>query len=273
MKEDAVEYSALFRARYVDVLRFIERRVASPEDAAELAADVFRIAWQRFEPGEASRAWLFGIARNVVLEHYRKTGRRMAATRRYEAEFAVALALSMQLGGVTSSAQPPDPDDTTVLADPTPEADRMVLETTGPLRDALDTDPGFGGIWVDDDHAVHVVMTTDRLSAAEAAAQEAFGDEPPVPIEIDQGDKTYEELVAQRDEITELRRPLLDQGINITTWGPDEELNAVYVKVVDLTEDDEQTIHEALGDDVVVLMEDWPGNEEDAFSRTSDTSP
>ena len=85
-----MEYSALFRARYVDVLRFIERRVASPEDAAELAADVFRIAWQRFEPGEASRAWLFGIARNVVLEHYRKTGRRMAATRRYEAEFAVA---------------------------------------------------------------------------------------------------------------------------------------------------------------------------------------
>ena len=66
-----MEYSALFRARYVDVLRFIERRVASPEDAAELAADVFRIAWQRFEPGEASRAWLFGIARNVVLEHYR----------------------------------------------------------------------------------------------------------------------------------------------------------------------------------------------------------
>lgn len=75
-----------------------------PEDAAELAADVFRIAWQRFEPGEASRAWLFGIARNVVLEHYRKTGRRMAATRRYEAEFAVALALSMQLGGVTQRA-------------------------------------------------------------------------------------------------------------------------------------------------------------------------
>ena len=110
-------------------------------------------------------------------------------------------------------------------------------------------------------------------SAAETAAQEAFGDEPPVPIEIDQGDKTYEELIAQRDEITELRDPLLDQGINITTWGPDEELNAVYVKVVDLTEDDEQTIHEALGDDVVVLMEDWPGNEEDAFSRTSDTSP
>ena len=134
----------------------------------------------------------------------------------------LALALSMQLGGVTSSAQPPDPDDTTVLADPTPEADRMVLETTGPLRDALDTDPGFGGIWVDDDHVVHVVMTADRLSAAETAAQEAFGDEPPVPIEIDQGDKTYEELIAQRDEITELRDPLLDQGINITTWGPDE---------------------------------------------------
>ncbi len=99
MKDDAVEYGALFRARYVDVLRFIERRVASPEDAAELAADVFRIAWQRFEPGAASRAWLFGIARNVVLEHYRKTGRRMAAARRYEAEFAVQLGSSQEVDG------------------------------------------------------------------------------------------------------------------------------------------------------------------------------
>ncbi len=167
----------------------------------------------------------------------------------------LALALSMQLGGATSSAQPPDSDDTTVLADPTPEADRMVLETTGP-----------GGIWVDGDHVVHVVMTADRLTSAEAAAQAAFGDNPPVPIEIDQGDKTYEELVAQRDEITELRDALLDQGINITTWGPDEELGAVYVKVIDLEEGDEQKIHDALGDDVVVLVEDWPGSEEDAFS-------
>ena len=33
----------------------------------------------------------------------------------------------------------------------------------------FDTDPGFGGIWVDDDHVVHVVMTADRLSAAETA--------------------------------------------------------------------------------------------------------
>lgn len=73
------QFSAFFRTHYNAIVRYVERRVAQTEDAAELVADVFRIAWQRFEPGSAaSRAWLFQVAHNVVLDHYRRTGRQRA---------------------------------------------------------------------------------------------------------------------------------------------------------------------------------------------------
>jgi len=70
-------FAALFRAHYIEVQRFLERRVADREDAAELAADVFRVAWQRFDPGAPlGRAWLFAVARNVLGDHYRRVQRR-----------------------------------------------------------------------------------------------------------------------------------------------------------------------------------------------------
>ena len=73
------EFSAYFRRHYNSVVRYVERRVAQPEDAAELVADVFRVAWQRFDPADAaSRAWLFQVAHNVVLDHYRRSGRHRA---------------------------------------------------------------------------------------------------------------------------------------------------------------------------------------------------
>lgn len=71
------EFSAYFRRYYNAVVRYVERRVGQPEDAAELVADVFRVAWLRFDP-TASRAWLFQVAHNVVLDHYRRTGRQRA---------------------------------------------------------------------------------------------------------------------------------------------------------------------------------------------------
>lgn len=147
------------------------------------------------------------------------------------------------------------------MEDPTPEADRRVLETSGPLSDALSSDPGFGGIWVDDDHTVHVVMTAKRLGGAQDIARYAFADGPPTAIPFEVGQHTYEELVARRDEISELLPPLRAQGIGVSQWGPDVELNAVYVMVVDLEEGDEQTIHEVLGDDVVVLEDEAPEGE------------
>ncbi|MFT4229477.1 MAG: sigma-70 family RNA polymerase sigma factor [Microbacterium sp.] len=89
MSENAESFGVLFRGLYNDVLRFMERRVADREDAAELAADVFRVAWQKYDPQqETSRSWLFAVARNTILDYYRRTGRRDAATQRLIAQTA-----------------------------------------------------------------------------------------------------------------------------------------------------------------------------------------
>lgn len=83
------QFSAFFRAHYNAIVRYVERRVAQPEDAAELVADVFRIAWQRFDPASAaSRAWLFQVAHNVVLDHYRRSGRQRALITKLSDEVA-----------------------------------------------------------------------------------------------------------------------------------------------------------------------------------------
>lgn len=83
------QFSAYFRTHYNAIVRYVERRVAQREDAAELVADVFRIAWQRFEPANsASRAWLFQVAHNVVLDHYRRHGRQRALIARVADEAA-----------------------------------------------------------------------------------------------------------------------------------------------------------------------------------------
>jgi RNA polymerase sigma-70 factor (ECF subfamily) len=62
------------------VLRFVARR-AHPSYAEDVAAEVYLVAWRRFEDvpdGDGARAWLFGVARNVLLTGHRSASRRAA---------------------------------------------------------------------------------------------------------------------------------------------------------------------------------------------------
>ncbi len=85
MRHEAAEgrtsaFEALFARTYADVLRFVARR-AHPSHAEDVAAEVFLVAWRRFgdvPEGEMARAWLFGVARNVLLTDHRSTSRRAA---------------------------------------------------------------------------------------------------------------------------------------------------------------------------------------------------
>jgi RNA polymerase sigma-70 factor (ECF subfamily) len=58
------------------VARFVARRVDSRADAEELVAEVFRRVVEHlgeFDSGRGSvRAWVLRIARNAVIDHYRK---------------------------------------------------------------------------------------------------------------------------------------------------------------------------------------------------------
>ncbi|MBT8207307.1 MAG: sigma-70 family RNA polymerase sigma factor [Acidimicrobiia bacterium] len=67
----------MYEEHYDEVLAFCERRVG-PDDADDVTADVFAAAWRRIDHVDVSlaRAWLFGVARNVVLNQWRSTSRR-----------------------------------------------------------------------------------------------------------------------------------------------------------------------------------------------------
>lgn len=74
-------FRALFTDAYPDVLRFAQRRV-HPSHAEDVAADAFLVAWRRLDTAPATtgdtRAWLFGIARNCLLNTRRGLGRQDA---------------------------------------------------------------------------------------------------------------------------------------------------------------------------------------------------
>jgi RNA polymerase sigma-70 factor (ECF subfamily) len=71
-------FAALYQAYYRPILAYAVRRVEAAEDAADVVADVFTIAWRRIDElpdGPADRLWLYGVAQRVV------AGRRRSARR------------------------------------------------------------------------------------------------------------------------------------------------------------------------------------------------
>ncbi len=91
---DAERFRILFRAAHPDVLRFVLRRT-SPDLAEDVVAETFLVAWRRVADLpvalDDARAWLFGIARNQLLNAHR-------GARRQDA-LAVRLAGAAALGG------------------------------------------------------------------------------------------------------------------------------------------------------------------------------
>jgi RNA polymerase sigma factor (sigma-70 family) len=75
-------FAVLFDRHFAEVHRYLRRRLGD-EPAAELTAETFLQAFrsrQRFAGGEASvRAWLFGIAANLVRMNHRTEERRLRA--------------------------------------------------------------------------------------------------------------------------------------------------------------------------------------------------
>lgn len=69
----AAAFARVFRAEQAAIVAFCFRRVGDHELARDLAAEAFRIAWSRWEePRRSDRAWLFGVARNLIGNEYRR---------------------------------------------------------------------------------------------------------------------------------------------------------------------------------------------------------
>lgn len=74
-------FRSVYTEVYPDLLRFVQRRTA-PAQAEDVVAEVFLVVWRRLEdlPRSAgeTRAWIFGVARNVLLNAHRSERRRDA---------------------------------------------------------------------------------------------------------------------------------------------------------------------------------------------------
>lgn len=78
-------FTALFDATYQALLGYAVRRVADPQDAADVVAEAYLVAWRRLDDvpaGADARPWLFGVARNVLANYYRGERRRTALAAR-----------------------------------------------------------------------------------------------------------------------------------------------------------------------------------------------
>lgn len=71
---DASAFGRLYDASLQRIYRYVFFRVTDAEVAEDLTSEVFLKAWEnlhRYRPGGPFVAWLYTIARNTVIDHYR----------------------------------------------------------------------------------------------------------------------------------------------------------------------------------------------------------
>ena len=71
-QRDEAWFTTIYAGQYPHVVRYGLRRLADPDAAAELAQEVFAIAWRRrAEVPDRSLPWLYGVARRLLANHWR----------------------------------------------------------------------------------------------------------------------------------------------------------------------------------------------------------
>jgi RNA polymerase sigma-70 factor (ECF subfamily) len=88
-----VRFAKLYREEGRAILEYALRRVEEREDAADVVAETFLVAWRRLGEvplGDGARLWLYGVARLTLANLHRserrrtRLGRRLAETLRTE---------------------------------------------------------------------------------------------------------------------------------------------------------------------------------------------
>lgn len=89
---------ARFRKLYADhgreILTYALRRVEDPEDAADVLAETFLVAWRRsadIPAGPQARLWLYGVARRTLANQRRGELRRARLNERLRTELVDAI--------------------------------------------------------------------------------------------------------------------------------------------------------------------------------------
>lgn len=129
-------FGRLYREQARAILAYALRRVENPEDASDVVAETFLVAWRRLDEvpiGRAERLWLFAVARRVTANIRRAEGRRTRLSER------LAETLPAEL------ANPPEPD--------------------GRAAEVLRAMAGLGS----EERELLLLVTWDELSPGEAA--------------------------------------------------------------------------------------------------------
>jgi RNA polymerase sigma factor (sigma-70 family) len=82
-------FSGLYQEHMRELLGYSLRRCADPDEAADVVAETFLIAWRRLgdvPQSDEARLWLYGTARNVLANQKRGARRRDALTQRLREE-------------------------------------------------------------------------------------------------------------------------------------------------------------------------------------------
>lgn len=86
-------FEEIYGSSYGPLLGYALRRCPDPEDAADVVAETFMVAWRRIEEvpraGEA-KLWLFGVARKVLANRRRGERRHEQRTAALRAELAAS---------------------------------------------------------------------------------------------------------------------------------------------------------------------------------------
>ncbi|MEV4497219.1 sigma factor [Micromonospora arborensis] len=77
--EHEERFRRVYAVNFEALLAYAMRRVEQPEDAADVVAETFLVAWRRsreMPPEAEARLWLHGVARRVLANHHRGGARR-----------------------------------------------------------------------------------------------------------------------------------------------------------------------------------------------------
>ena len=78
--QDRSRFEALYSECFRGVYGYIFARVQDTQTAEDITSETFFKAWRRWPPrtitGAVPKAWLFRIAQNLVVDHYRTANRR-----------------------------------------------------------------------------------------------------------------------------------------------------------------------------------------------------
>jgi RNA polymerase sigma-70 factor (ECF subfamily) len=77
--DDSVRFRRVYADNFPLLLAYAVRRVEQPQDAADVVAETFLIAWRRHRElprGDETLLWLYGVARRVLANHHRAGVRR-----------------------------------------------------------------------------------------------------------------------------------------------------------------------------------------------------